>query len=146
MNYSEKFKDPRWQKKRLEILNRDGFKCRYCDRDTETLHVHHIKNNYEAPWDVEGVQLITLCEDCHKWEHEQSKLLCKVWIDNISQYIPQLHLIALLEQIGYNLYFKNYDKLDSIILNFLNNKDDKGLITYAAANFAGISKEGYTNE
>ena len=30
MGYSEKLKDPRWQKKRLEILERDNFRCQYC--------------------------------------------------------------------------------------------------------------------
>lgn len=40
--YSEKLKDPRWQKKRLEILNRDEFACRFCGDNKSTLNVHHI--------------------------------------------------------------------------------------------------------
>jgi len=28
--YAEKLKHPLWQRKRLEILNRDGFKCAQC--------------------------------------------------------------------------------------------------------------------
>jgi len=64
MTYSEKLKDPRWQKKRLEVLNRDGFKCSYCDDEKTTLHVHHLKYN-KNPWDVEIESLSTLCEDCH---------------------------------------------------------------------------------
>ena len=40
-SYYEKLLDPRWQKKRLEILNRDEFKCRSCGDDKSTLHVHH---------------------------------------------------------------------------------------------------------
>ena len=39
--YAEKFKDPRWQKKRLEILERDDFSCRVCYDASNTLHVHH---------------------------------------------------------------------------------------------------------
>ena len=27
-DYVEKLKDPRWQRKRLEIMQRDGFRCR----------------------------------------------------------------------------------------------------------------------
>lgn len=30
MSYAEQLKDPRWQKKRLEILNRDEWKCTWC--------------------------------------------------------------------------------------------------------------------
>ena len=68
--YSELFKDPRWQKKRLEILNRDNFKCVCCDDDKETLHVHH--KWYEKglkPWEYKGPCLVTLCESCHAREH-----------------------------------------------------------------------------
>lgn len=40
--YSEKLKNPRWQKKRLEIFERDGWKCRACQDEKSTLHVHHL--------------------------------------------------------------------------------------------------------
>ena len=64
MNYSEKLKDPRWQKKRLEILNRDEFTCRTCkDKETQ-LQVHHLKYKGE-PWEVSSEHLITLCKHCH---------------------------------------------------------------------------------
>lgn len=62
MTYSEKLKDPRWQKKRLEIMERDIWACRLCG-DTETeLHVHHENYNGE-PWESDN--LITLCKYCH---------------------------------------------------------------------------------
>lgn len=41
--YRRKLKDPRWQKMHLEIFNRDGFKCQYCEAKKETLHVHHLE-------------------------------------------------------------------------------------------------------
>lgn len=64
--YSELLKDPRWQKKRLEILQLDHWQCRKCNDKNNTLHVHHlyyIKGN--NPWEYENDALITLCEDCH---------------------------------------------------------------------------------
>ncbi len=65
-DYAEKLKDPRWQKKRLEIFERDGWKCRFCDDDKSTLVVHHKDYLPNAePWDYPGNLLITLCEDCH---------------------------------------------------------------------------------
>lgn len=67
-SYSEKLKDPRWQKKRLEILNRDNFTCLLCS-DTETeLHINHLQYSGE-PWDAPNDCLETLCKDCHKLKH-----------------------------------------------------------------------------
>lgn len=66
MTYKEQLKDPRWQKKRLEIMERDGWQCQCCfDRDN-TLTVHHKKyDNGKMAWEYENELLITLCEDCH---------------------------------------------------------------------------------
>lgn len=67
MTYLEKLKDPRWQKKRLEILERDKWTCASCGDKKSTLHVHHIFYlSKTEPWDVPSGLLITLCEDCHK--------------------------------------------------------------------------------
>lgn len=69
ISYSEKLKDPRWQKKRLEILSRDEFTCVTCGDKESTLNVHHrfyIKHN--EPWDYPSWSLVTLCESCRKEE------------------------------------------------------------------------------
>lgn len=64
MKYSEKLKDPRWQKKRLEILERDKWTCQFCD-DTETeLQIHHLKY-FGEPWEAPPTDLITVCKCCH---------------------------------------------------------------------------------
>ena len=72
MKYTEKLKNPRWQKKRLEILQRDDYKCRLCNDGDSTLHVHHkyYKRNRD-PWEYEDVTYITLCTSCHGKAHEQ---------------------------------------------------------------------------
>lgn len=68
-SYSEKLKDPKWQKKRLEILNRDEFTCQSCFDNESTLHIHHKVYNKDCePWDIDNESLITLCEDCHENE------------------------------------------------------------------------------
>ena len=64
--YSEKLKDPRWQKKRLEILDRDSFTCKLCGDEETTLNVHHLKYTGQYPWDIDSDFLITYCEDCHR--------------------------------------------------------------------------------
>lgn len=65
-NYSELLKDPRWQKKRLHILERDHWACKLCGDTETTLNVHHkkyVKN--KSPWDYPNETLVTLCEHCH---------------------------------------------------------------------------------
>lgn len=76
MDYSEKLKDPRWQKKRLKILERDEWMCSRCGDDKKTLHVHHLEYNGE-PWETKDKNLETLCEDCHRFEHDFEQ-----WIDD----------------------------------------------------------------
>ena len=65
--YSEKLRDPRWQKKRLEVLQRAQFKCEACDRTDETLHVHHLlyPSRDKGPWDIDSKWLECLCATCH---------------------------------------------------------------------------------
>jgi hypothetical protein len=68
--YFEKLRDPRWQKRRLEIMNRDGFKCRICADAASTLNVHHLRYEKNAdPWDYPDESLITTCELCHEELH-----------------------------------------------------------------------------
>jgi len=69
--YWQKLQDPRWQKKRLEIMNRAGFKCEKCDDDKATLHIHHgyYEKGFE-PWDYANETLWCLCGSCHKETQE----------------------------------------------------------------------------
>lgn len=70
-SYAKLIKSPQWQKKRLEILERDGFKCVKCGCEDEALHVHHLYYKKETmPWDYPDDALITLCEKCHKAAHQ----------------------------------------------------------------------------
>lgn len=68
-SYSDKLKDPRWQKKRLEILQRDEWKCRVCGGKDKSLHIHHCIYSKE-PWDAPNWSLISLCEECHSMRQE----------------------------------------------------------------------------
>ena len=71
MDYKEQIKSPKWQKKRLEILNRDDFTCQICGAKDHTLHVHHLSYvQGKEIWDYPSENLITLCEFCHDTEHE----------------------------------------------------------------------------
>lgn len=71
MKYSEKLKDPRWQKKRLKIFERDEFHCQQCGDGESTICVHHLRYvSGLEPWDYPDCLLLTLCEDCHSAEYE----------------------------------------------------------------------------
>lgn len=99
--YKKKFLDPRWQKKRLQILERDKFSCCKCGDTENTLHVHHkyyIWN--QEPWDAKDESLETLCAECHEsegWDKEGfnwsvRNLLENGWnYEQLSQYISGLH-------------------------------------------------------
>lgn len=69
MTYREKLLDPRWQRLRLEVMQRDDFTCSKCFADKETLNVHH--RHYvpgHEPWEYSPDTLETLCVRCHESE------------------------------------------------------------------------------
>lgn len=73
MTYSDKLKDPRWQKKRLEIMQRDGFQCVNCHDKEKMLNVHHIRYDKKGIWHGDDHYKITLCESCHKLAEETKR-------------------------------------------------------------------------
>lgn len=74
MSYSEKLQDPRWQRKRLEVLNRENFTCQSCGDKEHTLHVHHLAYK-KNPWDVPLEDLECLCGWCHEQRTKWDKLI-----------------------------------------------------------------------
>lgn len=79
LTYSEQLKHPNWQRKRLSILERDGWKCVTCQADEKTLHVHHktyIKGR--SAWDYEDENFESLCEDCHEIAHSHKARMDEV--------------------------------------------------------------------
>lgn len=71
-DHAEKLKHPKWQRKRLEVMERDGFICRDCGDSDKTLNVHHLfyVKNREV-WDYPLFSLKTLCKDCHSDAHPE---------------------------------------------------------------------------
>jgi hypothetical protein len=77
--YSQKLRDPRWQKRRLERLEKSDWRCDRCFDSTSELQVHH--NWYVSglePWEYRIDQLSTLCVDCHELAGEVHKKLKSV--------------------------------------------------------------------
>lgn len=103
VSYSSKLQNPKWQRKRLEVLQRDDFCCKICKENNSALHVHHLKYNGN-PWESDIQELTTLCKDCHKLIHylEDSghigwKLITKEIIYNQSCYYIFFEDIVLVK-------------------------------------------------
>jgi len=95
--YFEKLKDPRWQKKKAEILARDSYVCRSCGRNDITLHAHHILYIYDAePWDYPDDVLITYCEVCHNTEHLIGTVVREELLLAIENNPLLIHMVAQL--------------------------------------------------
>lgn len=74
--YLEALASPQWQKKRLEIMQRDNFTCQFCGCKDRTLHIHHkVYEKGKKPWEYEDKDLITLCDRCHEEETEMNNLV-----------------------------------------------------------------------
>ena len=72
MKYTDTLKDPRWQRKRMEIFQRDNWTCRNCMDAGTQLHVHH--KDYlpgRMPWEYPDELMVTLCDHCHKRTHNR---------------------------------------------------------------------------
>jgi hypothetical protein len=66
-NYQEQLRDPRWQRRRLEIFQDANFKCEDCANGHEELNVHHSAYLKDIPaWDHPKELLHCLCRSCHK--------------------------------------------------------------------------------
>lgn len=108
MTYIEKLRDPRWQKKRLEIMERDGWQCTMCGDNESNLQVHHKTYTYGMePWEYHNNNLTTLCSACHTSEG--------IYKDNVND------LIHDMLQMG-SSYKVIYDTLSEafISMNYAN--------------------------
>lgn len=117
MSYQEQLRDPRWQKKRLEIMARDEWTCRLCGDTDATLTVHHksYRQNdgvFVDIWDYENSWLITLCEKCHSSEEDYLSEVKKDCFFKLRDYCE--NAFAIEEAIGliYKLMKKNGGRLD----------------------------------
>ena len=123
MSYEEKLKHPLWQKKRLQILNRDKWKCKLCKDSETTLHVHHI--DYEGksnPWDVSNKNLVTLCQHCHheveilKDDNDFEKIIIEKIAWNSGDYTMMIYAWSL-GSVNYKIYRSNGSLVHSFIFS-----------------------------
>ena len=114
-SYSEKLKDPRWQKKRLNVFNRDKFTCQICGDSKNTLNVHHLSySKGKEPWNYDDINLITLCNECHDREHDFSAQINDLIESIRSRGVTSIEILSLLETVDEHLYLEDNRIIQSI--------------------------------
>ena len=98
--FFDQYRDPRWQKKRLDVFERDVFACTECGARDKPLHAHHRRYIRGAPvWAYKAFMLLTLCEDCHEAVHAGD-----MWLDEwlgivLRQLAPNLDGLRNLQDL-----------------------------------------------
>lgn len=113
MTYSEKLQDPRWQKKRLEILQRENFTCQDCGAKDRTLHVHHrYYVSGRHPWEYPHFCYQVLCFECHDHlkvlvaeRRENGEDMSENWEDGLDYFGEKIYDMMMEEAVG-----RDYDK------------------------------------
>lgn len=115
-SYRDKLRDPRWQKKRLQVLERDEWKCCMCQDSTQNLQVHHKHYRPKTePWEYESFELVTLCEECH--------LCVEDMIRKLSWWLPNQDLFFTFCRIQQILTTNHQKEFSDLILTCVNNPD-----------------------
>jgi hypothetical protein len=123
LNYFEKLKDPRWQKKRLKIFERDNWQCQSCGKKEETLVVHHKFYTSKDPWDEPEENLATLCSFCHSFETVEGKLLLELINNQIKSKFFASDLLDIHYIFSLETFLNNSGKIISTaIYNLLKNQ------------------------
>ena len=97
-NYIEKLRDPRWQRRRLAVLERAGWRCEGCGTNHVNLQIHHGFYERDAdPWDYPDGALFCVCDSCH----ERAEAV-RIEVHRELGFLPpwhQHHAIALLQEL-----------------------------------------------
>jgi 5-methylcytosine-specific restriction endonuclease McrA len=105
--YIDKLKDPRWQKKRLEIMANDNWACTLCGDTASELMVHHkdyISNT--NPWDYPDNLLTTLCSTCHQKETYDRAKTEQQLLHLLREHFDNDSLVLLIKRITYCIAHK----------------------------------------
>ena len=101
MTYRKQLSDPRWQRRRLEVMARAGFKCESCGEvpEGESLHVHHRRYMKGClAWEYSDEELCCLCNGCHlqmdRIQKEHALLFCPIDLDwEIAVHVDMFHIL-----------------------------------------------------
>lgn len=132
--YSELLRNPMWQKKRLEILEREDFTCQLCsDKETE-LQIHHKEyHKGKKPWQYENTNFQSLCKYCHKVveDFKDKKLIAiiaaKTYEENIDCYRISTIFNSLTHGLIVAIHYCKKDCSEISLFTFLEMPEHKDL-------------------
>ena len=113
--FTDQYKHPNWQKKRLEMLEAANFECTNCGDTESQLHVHHkhyVKGR--KVWEYESWEFSVLCDKCHKEAHEFIEALSETIVTADAGMIDYSQLIAFTHGLGNSMI--GNDKLINLCL------------------------------
>jgi len=74
--YAAKLKDPRWKRKRRDLIIAAGCACEECGDKESRLQIHHKYHDHSlAPWEYPHKAMCVLCSGCKKARREYERLL-----------------------------------------------------------------------
>ena len=124
MKYSDKLKDPRWQKKRLEILEERKWLCESCGDGKKTLHVHHKYYDYDKdPWDYQSQAYSVLCEECHEDEHFSKKRVEDQLIKCMRKHFLNDEIVSISSGFDCLVNYSRKEIISGVIAWVISNQD-----------------------
>ena len=114
--YSDRLLDPRWQRKRLEILQRSDFQCEECGESTQTLHIHHrYYISGRMPWEYPDFCYQSLCSECHDKHHQRNLdnredgiCMFEDWEHGLDTFGENLFDLADMARCGWNPNWESF--------------------------------------
>jgi len=86
-NFSKQYKDPRWQRLRLQVMQSADFTCQHCGAKHKPLHIHHTRYQGKV-WEVNPIFLRCFCEDCHEeWHNCKESIFANIEFFSLEQLI-----------------------------------------------------------
>lgn len=92
---------------RKKVMERDNWRCRYCLKKSDGLHLHHVLYRSQGGPDTLG-NLITLCMGCHELVHSNKRR----WQPVLLEALRFPHLTVLEAEHGLNTRLK----LESLVV------------------------------
>lgn len=83
--YPDKLRDPRWMKRKAEILLKRGQHCQFCNG--QTTFVRHIVRSEEDPWSYPDDHYQVICPPCLK----RRQPVIDALINNLRMAIKDVH-------------------------------------------------------
>lgn len=91
--FAAQYKNPLWQKRRLEVMEEAEFMCQMCFNGENQLHVHHKRYvKGRRIWEYDSNELVVLCHECHEVAHHDQEILKRT--------LALINVMAIEEIIG----------------------------------------------